>query len=78
MAGKKSRETSIIGLRQRCSIVPTLFKIYLSKTPKNWKRKCRGMGTAIGFGKFYKLHFADDQAIFAEDQQGRLYAQKVE
>jgi hypothetical protein len=32
------------GLRQGCSLQPTLFKIHLERVLRNWKRKCQPMG----------------------------------
>ena len=34
----------IKGLRKGCSLSPTLFKIYLERMLRNWKRKCQPMG----------------------------------
>jgi hypothetical protein len=35
------------GLRQGCSLSPTLFKIYPERVLRNWKRKYQPVGTAI-------------------------------
>ena len=32
------------GLRQDCSLSPTVFKVYLERVLRNWKRKCQPMG----------------------------------
>ena len=56
------------GLRQGCPIAPTLFKVYLKSALRQWRRKCRNMGISIGNEKLFTLHFADDQVVFAEDE----------
>lgn len=61
------------GLRQGCSLSPTLFKIYLSKALENWQRKCKHMGIPIGDENLYTLLFADDQIITAGDEDDIQY-----
>lgn len=57
------------GLLQGCPISPTLFKIYLEKTLKNWKRGCEGMGVPVRNEHLYTLSFADDQVVIAQDEE---------
>ena len=49
------------GLRQGCSLSPTLFKIYLEKMLRNWKRRCQPKGIPIQNTHVYSLNFAEDQ-----------------
>jgi len=35
------------GLRQGCSLSPTLFKTYIRKALENWQKKCAKMGLEI-------------------------------
>jgi len=35
------------GLRQRCSLSPALFKIYIQNALENWQKKCARMGLEI-------------------------------
>ena len=56
------------GLRQGCCVSPTLFKIYVAKALRQWKRKCNGMGVDLGDVCLYTLQFADDQVIMASDK----------
>jgi hypothetical protein len=35
------------GLRQGCSLSPTLFKIYIQNALENWQEKCAKMGLEI-------------------------------
>jgi len=55
------------GLRQGCSLSPTLFKIYLERVLRNWKRRCQPMGIPIQNTHVYSLNFADDQVLIAQD-----------
>ena len=48
------------GLRQGCNLLPPLFKIYLERVLRNWKRKCQPMGIPIQNTYVYSLNFADD------------------
>lgn len=54
------------GLRQGCSISPTLFKIYIQQILKQWNNSCRGMGIPVGNETVHSLLFADDQVIIAQ------------
>lgn len=69
VGGKLTGEVTVNkGLKQGCCISPTLFKVYLNEALTTWRKKCRGMGVRIGDDTLYTLHFADDQAILAEDE----------
>lgn len=61
------------GLRQGCCIAPTLFKLYLNEALRRWRKKCCNMGVKIEDSMLYSLHFADDQVLFAEDEDDILY-----
>ena len=61
------------GLRQVCSLSPTLFKIYLERVLRNWKRKCQPMGIPIQNTHVYSLNFADDQVLLAQDHDDMEY-----
>lgn len=62
------------GLKQGCCLSPTLFKIYLERALKVWKRKCNGMGIPLNDDTtLYTLCFADDQVIVAQDQEDLTY-----
>ncbi|KAJ4446287.1 hypothetical protein ANN_12982 [Periplaneta americana] len=54
------------GLRQGCSISPTLFKIYIQQILKQWNNSCRGMGIPVGNETVHSLLFADDQVIIVQ------------
>jgi hypothetical protein len=55
------------GLRQGCSLSPTLFKIYLERVSRNWKRRCQPMCIPVQNTHVYSLNFADDQVLIAQD-----------
>jgi len=61
------------GLRQGCSLSPALFKIYLERVLRNWKRKCQPMGIPIQNTYVYSLNFADDQVLLAQDHDDMEY-----
>ena len=54
-------------------MAPTLFKIYIEDTLKNWKRKCSPMGIQVGTDTIYSLLFADDQVVIASDNDDASY-----
>ncbi|KAI4487667.1 hypothetical protein M0802_011929 [Mischocyttarus mexicanus] len=53
------------GVRQGCSLSPTLFNVYLDDLEEQWVRKGLG-GTVIGGKKIHCLKFADDVADTGE------------
>ena len=55
------------GLRQGCSLLRTLFRIYLEQVLRNWKRKCQPMGVLIQNTHVCSINFADDQLLLAQD-----------
>ena len=61
------------GLRQGCSLLPTVFKIYLKQVLRNWKRKCQPMYIPIQKTYVYSLNFADDQVLLAQDHDDMEY-----
>jgi hypothetical protein len=61
------------GLRQGCSISPTLFQIYIRKALEEWKRKCYGMGIPLENITLYTLEFADDQVVLAGEKEDLEY-----
>ena len=61
------------GLRQRCCISPTLFKIYVEKALNIRKRKCCGMGYNVDNTMIHTLQFADDQVVMARSKEDLEY-----
>ena len=61
------------GVKQGSCLSPTLFKIYLYNALKQWTRKCSPMGIWVEDTPIYTMLFADDQVVFAEDQQDMTY-----
>lgn len=61
------------GLKQGCSMSPTLFKIYVQEAISEWCKKCSGMGIEMGQTNLYTMLFADDQIILANDEDDITY-----
>jgi len=61
------------GLRQGCGLSPTLFKIYLERLLRNWKRKCQPMGIPVQNTYVYSVSFADDQVLLVQDHDDMEY-----
>jgi hypothetical protein len=61
------------GLRQGCSISPTLFKIYIQNALENWQKKCAKMGLEIHDMTIYAMLFADDQLLIAQNYEELQY-----
>ena len=55
------------GLRQGCSLSPTLFQIYIQNALENWQKKCARMGLEMQDKTIYSILFADDQLLIAQD-----------
>ena len=73
--GKQLSSGSYItkGLRQGCSLSPTLFKIYIQNALENWQKKCAKMGLEIQDTTIYSTLFADDQLLIAQDYEDLEY-----
>ena len=65
--------TQTKGVKQGSCLSPTLFKIYLCWALKPWMRKCNPMGIKVDDINIPTILFADDQVVFAEDQQDMVY-----
>ena len=61
------------GLKQGCSMPPTLLKIYVQEAFNQWCKKCSRMGIELGEPNFYTMLFADDQIILANDKDDITY-----
>lgn len=61
------------GLRQGCCLSPTLFKVYVNQTLKEWQVKCSRMGINIDGNYLHTLLFADDQVVLATDEDDINY-----
>jgi hypothetical protein len=61
--------TTTKGLRQGCSLSPTLFKIYIQNALENWQKKCAKMELEIQDTTIYSMLFADDQLLIAQDYE---------
>jgi len=64
------------GLRQGCSLSPTLFKIYIQNASENWQKKCAKMVLEIQDTTIYTMLFADDQLLIAHDYEDLEYMTK--
>ena len=67
------------GLRQGCSISPTLIKIFIHTALLNWNRKCSGMGVPIvdwSQDTIYTLLTADDQVLITQEHEDMEFIAK--
>lgn len=48
------------GLKQECTLSPTLIKIYIQEGLNNWRMKTAGMGIEIDHHCLTTILFADD------------------
>jgi hypothetical protein len=55
------------GLRQECSLSPTLFKLYIQNVSENWQKKFAKMGLELQDTTIYSMLFADVQLLSAQD-----------
>lgn len=61
------------GLKQGCGLSPLLFNVYVEQALDTWYRKCAGMGIPIDNSTLHSLLFADDQIVFAQDEEDMEY-----
>jgi hypothetical protein len=62
------------GLLQGCPMSPTLYKIYIDTSLKEWSRKCKQMGLRIEDNCYvHNLLFADDQAVITRGVEDANY-----
>lgn len=61
------------GLKQGCSLSPTLFKIYIQEALSEWRNKIANMGLYLDDKCLTSLFFADDQVIIACDEDDADY-----
>jgi hypothetical protein len=61
------------GLRQGCSLSPTLFKIYIQNALEHWQKKCARMGLEIQDMTIYSMLFANDQLLISQDYEDLEY-----
>ena len=64
------------GLRQGCSLSPTLFKTFIQNALENLQKKCAKMGSEIQDTTIYTMLFADDQLLIAQDYEDLEYMTK--
>ena len=50
-----------------------MFKIYVNEALKEWKNKWTTMGIQVGNDTLFSLNFADDQVLFAGDEEDASY-----
>ncbi|KAJ4446303.1 hypothetical protein ANN_12998 [Periplaneta americana] len=65
------------GLKQGCRLSPVLFNIYIDQALNLWYKKCSEMGIPIEDKTLHSLLFADDQVIFAGDEDDIIYMSKI-
>ena len=60
------------GLKQECSVVPTMFKAYLNKALMSWWKKCN-TGIPTGDRRLFTLHSTDYHTILALHEMDICY-----
>jgi hypothetical protein len=60
------------GLKHRCGLSQSLFKIYLESVLYDWNKKCKRMGLPVRNKTIQHVLFVDDQVIMARDKDDTM------